>query len=296
MSDGAGTTLSDDTLHGWDGMLQDGGPGVPGDGQPAAWVSSTVPLVDPDASRVTRYFPQFGDGQAGRVMFQSSLILANAGAATAWITLEFFRSPDGTPLEVSLDELGTDSIFEFGLRKGESISLTTPGTGELKVGYLRAIATEEVGLATIFERTDSLSGLSMYETGVPCAMMLNDFSIIVDSLGDRDTGLAVVYPKGNAPPYPNANLRFRLYDQQFNLIGEVSDVFPAGSHFARYVYQLFDDPQIEEIAREMQGILVVTSDQPVAAVTFRQKDDPAREFPLDVPILTTFPVIPGAPE
>jgi hypothetical protein len=46
----------------------------------------------------------------------------------------------------------------------------------------------------------------------------------------------------------------------------------------------------------MEGILVVESDQPLAAVTVRQNDDPVREFPFEVPILTTFPVIPGAPE
>ena len=47
MSDGAGVQLSDDSGHGWTGTLEDGGPNVPGDGQPAQWVVSTVPLTNP---------------------------------------------------------------------------------------------------------------------------------------------------------------------------------------------------------------------------------------------------------
>jgi hypothetical protein len=50
------------------------------------------------------------------------------------------------------------------------------------------------------------------------------------------------------------------------------------------------------IAQQMEGILVVESDQPLVAVTVRQNDDPLKEFPNEVPILTTFPVIPGAPD
>jgi hypothetical protein len=40
MSDGSGTTLTDDSGHGWNGTLLDGGPGVPADGLPAQWVAS----------------------------------------------------------------------------------------------------------------------------------------------------------------------------------------------------------------------------------------------------------------
>ncbi len=47
MSDGSGTTLTDDSGHGWDGTLNDGGPNVPPDGQPAQWVASTAPITHP---------------------------------------------------------------------------------------------------------------------------------------------------------------------------------------------------------------------------------------------------------
>lgn len=44
MSDGSGTTLSDDSLYEHSGMLYDGARGVEGNGAPAAWVQSSAPL------------------------------------------------------------------------------------------------------------------------------------------------------------------------------------------------------------------------------------------------------------
>ncbi len=293
MSDGAGTTLTDNGPNGWTGTLQDGGPGVPADGQPALWVASTAPLADPSAPRLSRVFPQFADGTTGAVQFRSSLVLANTGARTAWITLDFYRTPDGAPMPLELGDLGTDSTFEFGLRQGETVCLTTPGTGDLQVGYARVLAEESVGPLAIFERLDTASGLSMYEAGVPAAALLNDFSIVVDSRGTGDTGLAVVHPPADPPAPADAQVRFRLFDQHFSLLAESTMALPAGSHLARYVYQLFEDPAVRETAREMMGTLIVHSDRPLAAVTVREKDDPEKEFPLDVPVLTTFPVIPG---
>ena len=40
MSDGMGTTLTDDSQYDWSGILLDGGTGVPGDGAPPQWVLS----------------------------------------------------------------------------------------------------------------------------------------------------------------------------------------------------------------------------------------------------------------
>jgi hypothetical protein len=59
---------------------------------------------------------------------------------------------------------------------------------------------------------------------------------------------------------------------------------------------MFEDPAVKAQAREMEGMLVIESDQPIVAVTVRQNDDPMKEFPQEVPVLTTFPVVSGAPD
>ena len=204
-------------------------------------------------------------------------------------------------MSLTLGELGTSSLFEFELAKGESVSLQTPGQGSLQVGYARVMSGDGVGGVVVFQRTELTSGVSLYEAGVPASTRLTEFSIFVDSLGIRDTGFALVYPPAEGGSSPtqgvDADVVVRLYDKEFNLIGEetLAPLAP-GSHMAKFVYELFDDPQVKAQAKEMEGILVVESDQPLVAVTVRQNDDPMKDFPQEVPMLTTFPVIPGAPK
>ena len=90
------------------------------------------------------------------------------------------------------------------------------------------------------------------------------------------------------------NLTIRLYDLDFNLIAENSITLPAGAHLPRFVRELL--PEVKDQAANMQGIVTVVSDQPIAAVTLRQRNDPNLVFPSKIPTLTTFPVIRGIPE
>ena len=245
------------------------------------------------------FFPQLGDGAAGTLQFQSTLILVNTGSDTP-VRLELYRTPDGEPMTLTLGELGADSVFDFELKSGESISLSTPGTGTMQVGYARISAGAGVGGVVVFQRTDLTTGVSLYEAGVPASQPGNAFSLFVDSLGVRDTGIALVYPpeeEGSSTAKPEAQVTLRLYDKQYHLIAERNlEPLAAGAHLARFVHEMFEDPQVKAQAREMEGMLVIESDQPIVAVTVRQNDDPMKEFPQEVPVLTTFPVVPGAPE
>jgi hypothetical protein len=246
------------------------------------------------------YFPQFADGAAGNIQFQSTLILANTGSATA-ARVEFYGTPDGAPMWLALGDLRMASIFEFTLDEGESVSLSTLGAGDLQVGYARVLAGVNVGGVVVFRRTDLTTGVSLYEAGIPASTELTEFCLFVDSLGVRDTGFALVYPphdQGNpSAQAADANVTLRLYDKQYKFIAESTlDPLAPGSHLAKFVHEMFDDPEVKAQAQEMEGILVVRSDQPLVAVTVRQNDHPHREFPQEVPILTTFPVMPGAPD
>ncbi len=87
-----------------------------------------------------------------------------------------------------------------------------------------------------------------------------------------------------------ATVTLRLYDTSFQLIDEETVLLQPGEHRARFIHELF--PAVREQALEMQGVVVVSSDKPLVAVTLRQNDDPAVDFPEEVPTLTTFPVIP----
>ena len=171
----------------------------------------------------------------------------------------------------------------------------------MQVGYARVLAGESVGGVVVFRRTDLTTGISLYEAGVPASKQLTELSLFVDSLGVRDTGFALVYPpeeEGSSPAQkPDANVTLRLYDKQYSLISERElEPLDPGSHMARFVHEMFDEPAVKAQAQEMEGILVIESDQPLVAVTVRQNDDPMKEFPEEVPVLTTFPVLSEAPD
>ena len=236
------------------------------------------------------YFPQIGDGANtdDRVLFQTTLILVNSGEATSSL-VEFFDS-SGDPLQLTLEGLGRGAVFPIPLSRGQSISARTSGEGELKVGYARVTTTDQVSGTAVFAATDTRFDTILFEAGVPAVAGLFEFSVFVDSLEDRDTGLALVYAATeNIDPAGEANLTLTLFDRDTNVIGTSEMKLTRGQHTARFIRELF--PEIAEQVGEMQGILKVSSDQPVAAVTLRQDKDFLPPFPTVVPTLTAFPVV-----
>ena len=109
---------------------------------------------------------------------------------------------------------------------------------------------------------------------------------MVDSIGVRDTGLALLDPPGSG----RATITLRLYDQSFNLIDDETFSLAGENHLPRFIKEFFSEV---EQASEMLGSLTVSSYVPLVSVTLRQNDDPAITFPDEVPTLATFPVIPG---
>jgi photosystem II stability/assembly factor-like uncharacterized protein len=246
------------------------------------------------ASTSVFYFAQIGDGRDGDIQCQTTLIFVNTGGDTV-LKVEFFDSA-GQRMAVPLGGLGTDSSFLVPLAAGGAFSAQTPGQGTFQVGYARVTTSDAVGGTAVFTRTDPASGRILYEAGVPATPASLAFSILLDSLDVKDTGLALVNaaPSGLRRPAGEAKLTLRLYDKTPNMLAEktlrLASGPDAGEHQAKFIHELF--PELKEQASEMEGMVVVTSDQPVAAVTLRQNDDPTKQFPAKVPTLTAFPVVP----
>ena len=234
------------------------------------------------------YFPQVADGQLARLQFQTTLILVNTGEDTT-VEVELFGS-DGEPLELTFEGLGTGSRFEFSLKKGEALSTQTPGTDEVKVGYAKVTTTDGVDGTVVFTRSDFVRKTVLFEAGVPASRSQTQFVFLLDSLLDKDTGIAIVNP--GLPPYDDSEpveVVLTLYDEDLNLISQEIHEFLPGEHTARFISELF--PEVAIQASEMRGIVTATSDKPVVAITVRQSDEPNVYFPDEVATLTTFPVI-----
>ncbi len=241
------------------------------------------------------YFPQVANGSDGITRLQSVLVLNNTGDDSQ-VAVEFFTTA-GEPMSLELGELGTGSRFQLFLRRGESAFLQTSGIGPLQAGYARLVAGAQVGGVILFSGSDVTTGDVLYETGVPVTSTLDQFSLFFDSLGEKDTGLALVYPDDDIPELDQgseAQLILRLYDTSFSLLAEVVVFLLPGQHRAGFIWEFFAEvTEVADLAREMQGLVTVESDRPLAGLTLRT-NRASSEDPRST--LTTFPIVPGRPD
>ncbi len=265
---------------------------------------SAFPVIEGRAERTrdpgplhSFYFGQFANGAVAGLKFHTSLILMNTNAEAS-VKVDFFDA-NGQPMAARLvGQVEPVQSLTFNLAKGNVRALQTTGTGELQVGYVKVTASSDVGGTAVF--TYAENGVVCYEAGVPASPQMKDFTIAVDSSASLKTGLAIV----NAG-IADANVTFRLYYPWFSdpdtgefdleatkTIVEVlgpGQTFSPGRHLARYMTEIFSDTDMYY----PEWVVTVESDQPLAAVTLRQHDDPNVAFPNDIPIVTTFPVVAG---
>lgn len=163
----------------------------------------------------TFYLPRFADGRffAGGSdnIFTTEGIFTNGGPFSQ-IELKSFDD-QGDPLAITIEAPNrtTDSEFLFEVLEGEGIVFTTVGLGDgsaaqnLIAGYwsidIRRVESDaakpgEVGAIAIFKRSQEENGppVLLFETGIPAVRPIAEFSISLDSMGEKDTGLAMVNP------------------------------------------------------------------------------------------------------
>jgi hypothetical protein len=232
----------------------------------------------------TFYFPQVGDGVAGDTRIQTSFCLVNLGTKPRDVVIDFFDSA-GEPMNLILGSFGPRPNFTLRLGPGQSYYAQTPGTGNLKVGYGRVKADPSISGTAVFTRSGVAGDVVYYEAGVPASQGMTDFTLFHDSLGSKDTGLAIVNTTSL-----DAQVKLTLNDRSFNQKASITVPLPASGHLAQFIQELFGG--VSE-AGEMEGIVTVESTQPLAAVTLRQNEDSTKVFPSSVPTLAPFPVIRG---
>lgn len=234
------------------------------------------------------YFPQIADGSRGRIKFKTAMVFVNTGEATT-VHVEFFDS-NGDPMEMRFGNNEAGSELLLSLPNGGGAYLQSQADPDLRVGYARITAGPGVDGTAIFTRIDITPNVVLYEAGVPSTRAAGDFVFLLDSLGDNDTGIALVNASEGLSDEPDpAKIELTLRDADGNLIGTSSLDLARGQHRARFISELF--PAIREQASEMRGIVAVHSPVPLVALTLRQRDNRNFEFPNEVASLTPFPVM-----
>ncbi|HOM99081.1 MAG TPA: SBBP repeat-containing protein [Acidobacteriota bacterium] len=235
------------------------------------------------------YFPQVADGANGRIAFRTAFALVNTGPECPAV-LEFFSSA-GEPMTLSLEGEPPAERLELRLPAGGGFYASTPGTeAGLRVGYARVTAGPGVDGTAIFSRMDRQENVTLFEAGVPATQAGGDFFFLVDSIGDTNSGVALVNVADGLPGEPDpAPVRLRLLDEEGAWLAETTVELARGEHLPRFADEIF--PEVRQKALEMRGMVAVESPVPLAALTLRQRDRVDKEFPEEVATLTPFPVI-----
>ncbi len=226
---------------------------------------TSMPMVQPPApgqewSKIA--LPHVGDGGDAVLNIQTSLILFNNLDQAATGTVQFYRS-SGEEMQVRIGTT-TASVFNFNLGPGAVQRLVTSGTGELKTGF--AVVSMDVPITGTALFSLFQGGALDTEVGVGTAPLQKSVSILADSLGSNNTGLAVAYPLP-ADAGASNRITLTLYDRNGIWMGSTDFTLTPFQHDARFLTQLF--PNVAGID-EFDGRIDVSANQYVSILSLRQ--------------------------
>jgi hypothetical protein len=211
-----------------------------------------LPVADLDVKRseLRLIFPQVVDGGG----YATQIALMNPSSGGSLGTLAFYDD-NGAPMP-------GQSVINYTLPPNGAVKYATAGNGNLKVGY--AVLTTSSGAPLVGNgiviSMKSGGGVTSL-AGVPAAPQTTSSRVFIETSShplERNTGIALVN-RNNQPATIIADLiavdgtsktsTFRV---------------PANGHVARFVNELYSN-----LPRDLQGVVTLTSDIPIAPLTLR---------------------------
>ncbi len=222
------------------------------------------------------YLPQIANGESSGVMMKTTFILFNPTDTASVVTLAL-TDDSGNPLAVTIPGHGTNNTFNVDLAAGQTVFMQTDGSGALVTGAAHVSSTESVAVSGVF--AIYVDGSFVTEAGVGASELKTNFVIPVDMVG-FDTGLALFNPGTT-----DASLDLTLLNENGGQVGQMTGyALNAGNHVSHFVTGAAGTSEFfTDVPSFTRGTLVVTSDEPVAALTVRQHISPLS--------FTTLPVI-----
>ncbi len=204
-----------------------------------------------------------GDGAAGGLSIESSVILLNNLAAACTGTVDFYLS-SGEEMMVTIG--GTKaSKFTFSLAPNAVTRFLTSGTGALQTGFAVVSMDQPITGTGLFSLYNSQGALDT-EVGVGTTPLQKAVSIIADSLDVYNTGIALAYPIPADLAGEN-RVRLTLYDRNGVSKGTADVTLKNFQHSAQFLTELF--PAVAGID-EFDGRIDVSANQYVAVLSLRQ--------------------------
>ena len=246
-------------------------------------VSAATAPPPPPPPIQTFYYPQVANGiQADGVFWKTNIFLHNPSTTATAAGFVTFTQSNGTPFPLAfVDELnqsvstGTSgNAIQFSLAPGATRKYISTGAGGILVGFATVTSSAIINGTAIFSKF-APNGALTSEAGVPASDAVARQSIIVDTVGGFQTGVAYANPGGTA-----ASITLQLFDKNGAAISAPTPATLApGEHRAAFIGQA-PFPS----AAPFVGTMQVTSNVPLAAIALRF--NPTGEF------FTTVPPVP----
>jgi hypothetical protein len=220
--------------------------------------------------------PHFADG-AG---WSTQVVLTNPTDMPLAGTVQFLDSgsaqTSASPLTMTVNGT-TESTFTYTIAPRSAVRLATSNTStEVRVGSVRVTADQGVTPQGISIFSFANDGITVSEAAVRAEATGTTFRTYVESLGSLHSGLALANPSLSP-----ANVQFELTTVNGAPTGLTASVdIAAGGHAAQFINDLF--PALTD---DFQGVLTMTSTQPVAVVGLRVRNNERGDL-----LITAMPV------
>jgi hypothetical protein len=235
---------------------------------------TSCPVVSKSSAQTTFHLAQVVNGTYPGQSYRTSFLLFNISTNPANVSISLTRD-DGTPFEVAIPGLATNSTFQFMIEAGKSLFLQTDGTGDVDRGGAVITSDVPIGATGIFTVYDGDKNF-VTEAGIGDSPILTDFTLPIDKTGQFDTGIALFNPGSSNV---TATIRFLSSDGE-NLEATKQILLAANGHSASFFSQIFPE------ADSLQGSFAISAPGGVAPLTVRMNFIPYG--------VTSLPVVSGS--
>jgi hypothetical protein len=225
-----------------------------------------LPFAAPAQTSSSICIPQFVDGTAGPVRWQTTLIIQNQETTQAQIRLHFYRS-DGQPSQTTLNErerlrrriqAGADGAAATDLGPGAAGSFRSGGQGPLQTGSCLVDSPARIQAHSMIHLYDGQGNL-LQETGIVSQPQFRIANVFVDQADNAAVGLAVANPSDQSI---SATFEF-IAEDGTTVLGSFEVTLGPHAQIARFVREMF--PNFPEGI----GFIRITTSSPVCGMALR---------------------------
>lgn len=238
-------------------------------------------LAQPLEAQTDIWLPQFIDGEAGGLRWQTTLVFHNETTTQAQVMLHLYNT-DGQPLSgIMMNRFGSGGMqFQFGpngqfnpnpINMRSMLAYRSSGSGTFRSGLLQIQSQDQIQAHMMLHVYDS-DGNLISETGVVPNAPFVAGNFWVNPSGGARFGLALANPSETAP----ATVTLDFFEEDGTTpVGSVNLDLGPRTQIARFV-----DEWLQTFAPITIGFVRITATSPICSVVIQFRDLDMTQIPI----------------